>query len=135
MCSLLPLDHRIHTTECFMFKGFFLSNLPPNTCTHLMREDINDPRKLSNKAYEIWQSASDRSVNVISAASPPVPVPEDAALNTLCQQPPPRPTPPAAPCPAPCSSVLLLRPPLRTGTIATMRIRLSLVVPPAPGFQ
>ena len=30
MCSLLPLDHRIHKTECFMLKGLFFNNLPPN---------------------------------------------------------------------------------------------------------
>ena len=68
-----------------------------------MREDIKDPRKLPAKADEIWQSASDQSDNVVSAASPPVPVPEDAALNALRQQPPPCPSPPAAPCPAPYS--------------------------------
>ena len=30
MCSLLPLDHRIHKTECFMFKGFFLAPKQPH---------------------------------------------------------------------------------------------------------
>ena len=28
MCSLLPPDHRIHKTECFMFMGFFLNHFP-----------------------------------------------------------------------------------------------------------
>ena len=54
MCSLLPLDHRIHKTECFMFNRFFLNHLPPNIRTHLMREDIKDPRKLAAKADKIW---------------------------------------------------------------------------------
>ena len=40
MCSLLPLSHRVHKNECFLFKGFFLNHLPPNIRTHLMREDI-----------------------------------------------------------------------------------------------
>ena len=35
-CSLLRLDHRIHKTECFMFRGFFLNHLPLNICSHLM---------------------------------------------------------------------------------------------------
>ena len=56
MCSLLPLDHRVHKSECFMFKGFFLDHLPQNICTHLMREDIKDPRKLAAKADKIYQS-------------------------------------------------------------------------------
>ena len=54
MCSLLSLDHRIHKTECFIFKGFFLNLLPLNIRTHLMREDIKDPRKLAAKADKIW---------------------------------------------------------------------------------
>ena len=49
----------------------------------MMREDIKGPRKLAAKADMIWQSASDRSVNVVPAASPPGQVPEEAALNTL----------------------------------------------------
>ena len=36
MCSLLPVDHRTPKTECFMFRGFFLSNLTSNVRTHLM---------------------------------------------------------------------------------------------------
>ena len=36
MCSLLPVDRRIHKTECFMFRCFFLNHLPPNIRTHLM---------------------------------------------------------------------------------------------------
>ena len=53
MFSLLPLDHRIHKTECFIFKGFFLYNLPLTIHTHLMREDIKDPGKFASKADEI----------------------------------------------------------------------------------
>ena len=49
MCSLLPLDHRIHKSVCFMFKGFFLNRLLPKIRTHLMRENIKDPRKLAAK--------------------------------------------------------------------------------------
>ena len=71
MCSLHLVDHRNQKNEYFMFRGFFLNNLPPNSCTHLMREDIKDPRKLAAKADKIWQSTSDRSVNVVSTASPP----------------------------------------------------------------
>ena len=52
MCS--PLNHRVHKDECFLFKGFFLDHLPLNIRTHLMREDISDPRKLAPKADEIW---------------------------------------------------------------------------------
>ena len=69
MCSLLPLDHGIQKTECFMFKGFFLNQLALNIRTHLMRGDIMDPRKLAAKADKIWQSASDWSINALSAAS------------------------------------------------------------------
>ena len=134
MCSLLPLDHRIHKTECFMFKGFFLNHLPPNIRTHLMREDIKDPRKLAAKADKISQFISDQSIDTVSSTSPPVPIPEDAALNALCQRQPPCPAPRDAPYPAPRSA----RPPLRTptiaGTIATTGIKLSVAVPPTPGF-
>ena len=83
MCSLLPLDHMVHKSDCFMFKGYFLDHLPPNICTHLMKEDIKDPRKLAAKADEIWQSASDLSVNVVSVAPPPGQVSDEAALNAL----------------------------------------------------
>ena len=83
-----------------MFKGFFLNPLPPNIRNHLMRKDIKDPRKLAAKAGKIWQSASDRSINAVSLASPPAPVPEDAALNALRQRQPLRPAPCAA-LPAP----------------------------------
>ena len=69
MCSLLPLDHRIHKTKFFILKGFFLKQLPPKN-----REDIKDPRKLAAKADEIWQSASDWNINAFSTASPPAPV-------------------------------------------------------------
>ena len=69
MCSLLPLSHRVHKDECFLVKGFFLDHLPPNIRTHLMREDISDPRKLAAKADKIWQSSSARSVNAVSATS------------------------------------------------------------------
>ena len=100
-----------------------------------MREDIKDPRKLPAKADEIWQSASDWSVNVVSAASPPGQVPEEAALNSLSQRPPPCPASCAAPCPAPHTT----RPPFRTptiaGTTATTEIKLNIAVPLAPGFQ
>ena len=97
MCSLLPLDYRVHKTQCFIFKGFFLSNLPPTTRTHLMREDIKDLWKLVAKSDEIWQSASDWSINVVSTASLPVPVQEDADLNALRQCPTPSPAPRPAP--------------------------------------
>ena len=66
-----------------------------------MREDIKDPRKLAAKADEIWQSAFDQSIYMVSVASPQVPVQEDAALNALHLCPPPRPAPLAATCPAP----------------------------------
>ena len=83
MCSLVPLDHRVHKSERFIFKGFFLDHLPLNICTHLMREDIKDPRKLAAKADKIWQSASDCSVNVVSAVSHTGHVLDEAAPNTL----------------------------------------------------
>ena len=73
MCSLLPLNHRVHKDDSFLFKGFFLDHLPVNMRTHLMTEDISDPRKLAAKADEIWQSSSTRSVNAVSATSPPLP--------------------------------------------------------------
>ena len=97
MCSLLSLDHSIHKTECFMFKGFFHNNLPPNIRTHLMREDIKDHRKLAAKADKIWHSASDWRVNVFYAASPSGQVPKEAALKALHQCPPPYPAPSPAP--------------------------------------
>ena len=53
MCSLLPLSHRVNKEKCFLIKGFFLDHLPPNIRTHLMREDISDPRKLAAKTFEI----------------------------------------------------------------------------------
>ena len=53
MCSLLPLSHRVHKDECFLFNGFFLYHLLPNIRTHLMREDISDPCKLAAKADKI----------------------------------------------------------------------------------
>ena len=47
MCSLLPLNHRVHKDDCFLFKGFFINHLPPTIKTHLMREEISNPRKLA----------------------------------------------------------------------------------------
>ena len=134
MCSLLPLDHRIHKTECFMFNRFFLNHLPPNIRTHLMREDIKDPRKLATKADNIWQSASDRSIYTVTSASPPASAPEDADLNALCQRQPPGPAPRAAPCPASCSPPSPALPSSQNsdhciaGTIATTGIKLSVAV-------
>ena len=101
-----------------------------------MREDIKDPRKLDAKADEIWQSASSRSVNVVSTASPSSPLVQDEAdvnaslpalllmlLLVLLHM----------------LSILLLSPPTITltsaGTIVTTEIRLNPAVPLAPGFQ
>ena len=66
------------------------------SCTHLMREDIKDPRRLAAKADKIWQSTSNQKVNIVSAAFPPGQVPDEAELNALHLCPPSRP----APCPA-----------------------------------
>ena len=66
-----------------MLQGFLPFQLTPNIRIHLMREDIKDPRKLAAEAGEIWQSVSNRSVNVVSAASPSASIPEEAALNSL----------------------------------------------------
>ena len=52
MCSLLPLNHRVHKDNFFLFKGFFLDYLPPNVRTHLIREDISVTHKLAAKAYK-----------------------------------------------------------------------------------
>ena len=79
MCSLLPLNHK---DDCFLFKGFFLDYLPMNVRTHMMREDISDPHKLTAKADKIWQSSSARSVNAVFAASPPLPD-QDDFVNAL----------------------------------------------------
>ena len=103
MCCLLPLSHRVHKEECFLFKGFFLNHLPPNIRTHLMREDISDPRKLAAKADKIWQSSSARSVNAVSATSP-VPPGYGDSINALCQGPQPCPASSVAPRPAPHAS-------------------------------
>ena len=111
MCSLLPLSRRVHKKECFLFKGFFLDHLPPNIRTHLMREDISNPRKLAAKADEIWQSSSARSVNSVSATSPVSPGSDDS-VNTLRQRPQPRTASRVAPCPAPRSA----RPPSSSTT-------------------
>ena len=62
-----------------------------------MRENIKAPRKLAARADKIWQSASNRSVNVVSTVSSPGQVPDQVALNALHQHPPPRPAPHAAP--------------------------------------
>ena len=86
MCSLLPLSHRVHKDECFLFKGFFLDHLPPNIRTPLMREDISDPGKLAAKADEIWQSSFPRSVDPVSAPSQAPPVCDDS-VNDLHQCP------------------------------------------------
>ena len=100
MCSLLPLSHRVHKDECFLFKGFFIDHLPPNIRTHLMREYTSDPHKLAAKADEILQSSSPRSVNAVFATSPASPGCDDS-VNALQQHPQPRPASPVAPCPAP----------------------------------
>ena len=101
---------------------------------YLMREDIKDPRKLATKADKIRQSASNQSVNGLllqfqfqkpqrstSTTSSPILLP--VLLLVLLHALP----------------ILLLRPPLRTQTIAgpnaTVGIRLSVAVPPAPGFR
>ena len=88
MCSLLPLTHRVHKDECFLFKYFSLNYLPQNIRTHLMREDISDPRKLAAKAGESWQSSSARSVNTVLATSPS-PNDLDDSVNPLRQCPQP----------------------------------------------
>ena len=49
MCSLFPLNHRVHKPKIFMFKSFFLDHLPPNIRTHLMREDVQDLGSLQPK--------------------------------------------------------------------------------------
>ena len=97
MLSLLPLSHRVHKGECFLFKGFFLDHLPPNVRTHLMKEDISDPRKLAAKADKIWQSSSTRSVNTVSATSLAPPVYDDSVNS-------PRPTSSILLCFPCCSS-------------------------------
>ena len=74
------------------------------------------------------------SLPSVSAASPQVPVQKDAALNALCQRLPVLLLVPLHALPA-----LLLYPPLRTpttaGTVVTMGTKLSVAVPPAPGFR
>ena len=98
MCSLLPLNRRLHKDECFLCKSFFLDHLPPNIRTHLMRKDISNPCKLAAKADEIWQSYSTRSVNSVSTASLSSHDLND--VNTLPQPPQPRPAPCVGPRPA-----------------------------------
>ena len=103
MCSLLPLAHRVHKDECFLFKGFFLYHLPPNIRpirTHLMGEDIFNPRKLA--ADEIWQSFA-KSVKAVSATSLSPPGLDDS-VKALPQRPQSCPAPHVAPCPAPHAS-------------------------------
>ena len=93
----------VHKDECFLFKGFFLNHLPSNIRTHLMREDISNPRKLAAKADEIWQSSFPRSVNTVSATSRSPPGCDDY-VNALCQSAQPRPASHVAPRPAPRAS-------------------------------
>ena len=100
MCSLLPLSHRVHKDECFLFKGFILDHLPPNIGTFLMGEDIPDLHKLATKADEIWQSSATRSVNAVSATSMAPPGCEDSAI-ALRQHPQSHPASHVAPCPTP----------------------------------
>ena len=78
-------------------------------------------------------------MNVVSAASPPAHVPDEAALNALCQHPPPRPAQVLLLILLHILPFLLLHPPLRTptitGTTATLEIKLSFAIPLALGFQ
>ena len=89
---------------CFMIRGFFLNHLP-STFVPTWWERI---WRIQPKQMRFGQSASNQSVNVVSPASPPGQVPDEAALNILHQHPPPRPAPCAAQCttcpPAPFSS-------------------------------
>ena len=96
MGSSLPLDHRIHKTECFMLKGFFHNNLPPNIQTQLMREDIKDPRKLVAKADETSFKR--------------------CCLQHSSSMPPPRPAPCTAFFAAPCPAPLATHPPAQSSS-------------------
>ena len=125
------------TQRClFMFKGFFLDHLPPFTQTHLMRVDIKDPCKLATKTDEIWQSASARSVNAVSTASPP-PAQDDAILNTLHQCPLPGPAPPTAPHPTPHTACPPAppRPHISAGIMKTTETKLINAMLLVPRFQ
>ena len=102
-----------------------------------MREDILDPRKQAAKADDIWQSSSARSVNVVSAVSPPLPD-QDEFVQALPQCPQPCPAPHVAPCPAPWLPILqlcpLVPPPTSAGIIASMVIKLNIAKFRVPGF-
>ena len=94
----------------------------PNIRTHLMREDLSNPLKLADKADEIQQSSSARTVNAVSTTSPSPPDLDDF-VNALR--------------PAPCSSHPQLCPPVppptSAGIIANRVINIAELC--VPGFK
>ena len=63
MLALLPEDYK----PGFILRGLFLRRLPADVRAHLLQEDISDPRALSLKADELYQSHVSSPVNVLSA--------------------------------------------------------------------
>ena len=59
MLALLPEDYKVG----FIFRGLFLRRLPSDIRTHLLQDDISDPRALALKADELFQSFGSRPVS------------------------------------------------------------------------
>ena len=62
MLALLPEDYK----PGFILRGLFLRRLPSEVRAHLLQEDIRDPRALSLKADELYQSHVSPQVNILS---------------------------------------------------------------------
>jgi len=65
MLHLLPEDHK----PGFFVRGHFLRRLPAEIRSHLLQEDIKDPRALARKADELWQNSNVAALNALSHAS------------------------------------------------------------------
>lgn len=66
MLALLPEDYK----PGFILRGLFLRRLPAEVRAHLLQESISDPRALSLKADELYQSHITSSVNILAAEEP-----------------------------------------------------------------
>lgn len=73
MLALVPADYKVD----FLFRGFFLSQLPSNIRSHLFNADFSDPRSLSEKADELWQLNSNHAVSALDVHQ------ETEAVNAL----------------------------------------------------
>ena len=78
MLHMLSEDHKPR----FFVRRHFLCRLPGEICSHLLQEDIKDPRALARNADELWKNSNGTALNALSDAS------EDQEVEDLSLLPP-----------------------------------------------